>query len=77
MSLAGLGKNELAVRLAAAVSTEWDSIGVDIQVQFWNALLNRYIGAAKQSLEDADLEREWNQGRSLPFDEAVALALDQ
>ena len=77
MSLAGLGKNELALRFAAAVRAEWDRIGVDIRVRFWDALLERYIGAAKQSMAVEDFERESSKGRNLPFDEAVTLGLGQ
>jgi non-specific serine/threonine protein kinase len=76
MSLAGLGQKERAVRFAAAVRAEWDRIGVDIQVPFWDALQDRYIGSAKRGLEPEDYEREWSKGRSMSFDDAVTLALD-
>jgi non-specific serine/threonine protein kinase len=75
MSLAGLGEKELAVRFAAAVRAEWDRIGVDIRVKFWDALLDRYIGAARQAMTAEDYQEEWSKGRSMPFDEAVTLAL--
>jgi hypothetical protein len=75
MSLAGLGKKEVAVRLAAAVLAEWERIGVDIQVRFWDALLERYIGATKASMKVEDLERVWAAGRKMTFDEAITFAL--
>lgn len=74
MSLAGLCEKELAVRLTAAVLGEWQRIGVDIQVRFWDALLERYIGTAKRSMKVEDVEREWAQGRNMTFDEAITLA---
>lgn len=77
MSLAGLGQRELAVRLAGAVRAEWDRSGIDIHVRFWDALLDRYIGAAQRSMSAEDYEREWSQGRSMSFEQTVARALDQ
>jgi tetratricopeptide (TPR) repeat protein len=77
MSLAGLGKKELAIRYAAAVRAEWDRIGVDIQVPFWDALLDRYVGVAKRSMEVRHFEKEWSKGRNMSFDEVVSLALSQ
>lgn len=47
MSLAGLCEKELAVRHAAAALVNAKRIGVDVQVRFWDALLERYIGGAK------------------------------
>jgi predicted ATPase len=76
MSLAGLGKKELAVQLAGAVRAEWDRLAIDVHVRFWDALLDRYIGAAKQNLGTTDSEAAWAKGRSIPFEEAVALALE-
>lgn len=76
MSLAGLGEAELAVQLAGAVRAEWDRIGVDLHVRFWDALLDRYIDAAKQSLGTQASDREWNRGRDISFDTAVTLALE-
>ena len=46
VSAAGLCEKELAVRHAAAVLGEWQRIGVDIQVRFWDLYSSRYIGAA-------------------------------
>jgi hypothetical protein len=75
MSLAGLGDKERAIQFAAAVSAEWGRMGVDIQVRFWDALIDRYVGTAKRSLAVKDAEQAWNKGLRIPFEEAVALAL--
>jgi hypothetical protein len=76
MSLAGLGKKELAVQLAGSVRAEWDRLALDVHVQFWDALLDRYIGAAKHGMGTRDSEMAWNKGRSTSFEDAVALALE-
>ena len=79
MSLAGLGlarQLQVAIQLAGAVKAEWDRLGVDIHVRFWDALLDRYLGGARRALGTEDFEREWNKGRELSFDDAVKLALE-
>ena len=65
----------VALQLAGAVKAEWDRLGADIHVRFWDELLERYLGAARQSLPIEHYEREWNKGRELTFDDAVKLAL--
>jgi hypothetical protein len=65
----------LAIQLAGAVSAEWDRLGADIHVRFWDALLDRYLGAAERTLGNEAAETERNKGRALSFDEAVKLAL--
>jgi predicted ATPase len=76
MSLAGLGQLRQGVLLAAAAKAEWDRIGADIHIRFWDELLERYIGSAKKSLSEEELESTINKGHSLSFDEAVSLALE-
>ncbi len=51
-------------------------MGMDIHVRFWDALLDRYFGAAKQALGTEGYEMEWNKGRELSLDDAVTLALE-
>ena len=76
MSLAGLGESKLAIQLGSAVKAEWDRLGVDIHVRFWDALLDRYLDATKQALGTEDFKREWDKGRELSFETAVKLALE-
>ncbi len=74
MSLAGQGEPQRALVLAAAVEALWQSLGTSISVAFWDALLERYIGVARDRLgENAD--EAWAEGRALAFDDAVELAL--
>ncbi|HZE68943.1 MAG TPA: protein kinase [Pyrinomonadaceae bacterium] len=76
MSLAGLGRANLTLELAGAVKAEWDRLGADIHVRFWDDLLDRYIGSAKHALGTESSEKEWRKGRELSFDDAVKLALE-
>jgi predicted ATPase/class 3 adenylate cyclase len=74
MAAAGNGDPKLALRLAGAVAALWESLGTTISVAFWDALLERFVGAARAELaEEADAV--WAEGRALPFDDAVELAL--
>ncbi len=75
MALAGQGDRERGIRLAAAASAVLAELGVQISIAFWDALLERYIGTAREELGAAG-DAAWEEGRQLPFDAAVALALD-
>jgi hypothetical protein len=75
MAAAGNGDPERALRLAGAVEALWDSLGTSIHVRFWDALLEGYLGPAREQL-GADAGRAWAEGRALEFDEAVELALE-
>ena len=73
MAAAGNGEAERALRLAGAVEALWESLGTDLHVAFWDALLERYIGAAREQL-GAEAGAAWAAGRALVFEEAVELA---
>ena len=75
MSEAGEGDPRRALVLAGSVEALWESLGLSISVAFWDALLERYLGPARERLgEDADAA--WAEGRALAFDDAVTLALE-
>jgi len=74
MAAAGRGDLRRGIRLAAAVEALWESLGTTFSVRFWDALLERYIGAARTAL-GADANTHWNEGRELAFEDAVELAL--
>jgi hypothetical protein len=74
MASASTGEREYGVRLAAAVEAFWESIGLEIDVPFWTALLERHIAAARAQLGTRG-ETIWSDGRTLALDDAVALAL--
>jgi predicted ATPase/class 3 adenylate cyclase len=63
-----------AVRLAASAAALWESLGMSISVPFWDELLERYIGSAREAL-GAEADAVWAEGRTLAFEDAVELAL--
>jgi non-specific serine/threonine protein kinase len=75
MSLAGLGDHAGALRLAGATQAEWDRLGADPHMRFWDALLEREIGAARRALDEGAAARAWAEGRALTFDECCRIAL--
>ena len=75
MSLSGLGQPELALRLGGAVEAEYERIGSTLRVRFWDALLTKHFGTAREALGAAEAARAWAAGRATPFDEAVGQAL--
>jgi predicted ATPase len=75
MSEAGSGNPRRGVVLAASVEALWESLGVSLSVAFWDALLERYLGPARETLGD-DYDAVRAEGRALDFDDAVELALE-
>ncbi len=75
MAKSGQGDSARALELAASVEALWRSLGTDLHIAFWDRLLERYLGQARDALgAGADAAR--TQGLGLAFDDAVALALD-
>jgi predicted ATPase/class 3 adenylate cyclase len=73
MAAAGAGDARLALLLAASVEALWESLGISLSVEFWDRLLERYIGDARRAL-GPEAELVWAEGRTLTFDDAVELA---
>ncbi len=74
MSAAGKGDWARGVRLAAAGYALWESIGFTPSVPFWNALLDRHIGAARDRL-GSEGDAVFAEGHAMSFEDAVSLAL--
>jgi predicted ATPase/class 3 adenylate cyclase len=74
MAAAGNGDAKLALRLAGAVAALWESLGTSISVAFWDALLERFVGAARAELGH-EADAVWAEGQGLTFDDAIELAL--
>jgi len=74
MSLSGLGRHEVALRLAGAAKGEWARIGADVHMRFWDALMDRHFEASRRAL-GAEAGGAWDAGFELPFEKAMALAL--
>ena len=75
MSLAGLGQSRLALQLGGAVDAEWQGLGAEIRIRFWDALLDRYFNRARQALGEPAAAEAWREGQAMSFDEAIAQAL--
>ena len=76
MSLAGLGNFEPAEILGAAVQAEMNRLGADVHVPFWDALLDKYLGAARRNLATDAIEFARREGTSMSFENAIAMGLD-
>ena len=74
MSEAGAGNPRRAIVLAGSVAALWESLGLSISIAFWDALLERYLGPAREALGD-EYGAVRAEGRALEFDDAVELAL--
>jgi len=74
MSLACLGDAHTAVRLQAAVRAELARHGINLQIQFWDALVDRYFVPARAAL-GAEAEAVAKAGSALAFEDAVEEAL--
>jgi hypothetical protein len=75
MSLGGLGKPRDALRLVSAAKAEWQRIGVDLHIKFWDQLLDRYLGMAREGIDPSAADLAWSEGSGIVFDQAIALAL--
>ena len=76
MSLAGLGQSEPALRLAGAVKAEWERLGVDPHMRFWDELLEQYLGKARAALTSEAAKKAHELGRQISFEEAIQKALN-
>jgi len=75
MAAAGLGNGERALVLGGAASAIFAGTGTEIEVPFWNALIDRFLGVARGSLPADEAESAWEAGRALSFERAVEEAL--
>jgi predicted ATPase/class 3 adenylate cyclase len=73
MASAGLGKPERALRIAGAADAQLRSLGQNFSVPFWEALLERHLGAARTAL-GAEADAAWLAGQRLTLEAAVAEA---
>jgi len=76
MSLAGLGQSERALQLAAAVTAEWKRLGINPHMRFWDELLDRYLGKARELLPLSAVAVADKAGRFLAFEQAIEMALN-
>jgi hypothetical protein len=75
MSLAGMGQGEKALRLQGAIEAERDALRSNVSIDFWNQLIERYIGAAEKRLGPEATAAEKQIGRSMTLEAAIEYAL--
>ena len=61
----------------AAAVAEWGRIGAAPSIRFWNELLEHNLGTARARLDAAAVARAEAEGRAMPFDRAVEIALGE
>jgi tetratricopeptide (TPR) repeat protein len=74
MASAGNGDAHRAVRLAASVEALFESLGLWTSTPFWDELLAKHIGAAREAL-GAGADAVWAEGRAMALDDAISVAL--
>ena len=74
MASAGSGDAYRALRLAASVEALFESLGLWTSTPFWDELLEKHIGAARDALGD-EADAVWAEGCAMAFDDAVGVAL--
>jgi predicted ATPase/class 3 adenylate cyclase len=76
MAAAGNGRPAFALRLAGAADAEFEALAIDLSgIEFWSALLTRYLGGAREELGPTPASTAWGEGRRTRFEDAIALAL--
>jgi tetratricopeptide (TPR) repeat protein len=75
MAAAANGDPRRALLLCGSVEALWESLGTSPAVGFWDALLERYTESARAEL-GSEASAVWDEGRALPFEDAVELALN-
>ena len=76
MAKAGVGESARALELAASVEALWRSLGTDLHVAFWDGCSSA-TSARPGPRWDRRPTRRALADSSLPFDDAVALALQE
>ena len=74
MASADGGDAHRSLRLLAAVDALLESVGLWASTPFWDALLEHHVAAARTAL-GADADAVWQEGRAMPLEDAVRLAM--
>ena len=75
MALAGLGRDEDALRLEAAIDATWEELGVAARPRVVETWRERDLGAARARLGEPRASAASEEGRSMTWEQAVELAL--
>jgi len=75
MAIAGLGRDEDALRLEAAIDAEWKELGVIARPRVLETWRERDLGAARARLAEPRATSASEQGRTMTWEQAIELAL--
>ncbi len=76
MALTGMSQLERALRLDGAATAYRQELGGEFSVPFWDALLAKYLGRAKEQLGPKASAAAWEEGKRMDFQDAVAYAVN-
>jgi predicted ATPase/class 3 adenylate cyclase len=75
MAAAGLGRDEDAIRLEAAVDVKWEELGVAARPRVLETWRERDLGAARARLGEPRATAAYEEGQAMTWEQAVELAL--
>jgi predicted ATPase/DNA-binding SARP family transcriptional activator len=68
MAAAGLDRPRRALILGGGATAEMDLLGIDLStMRFWTALLDRYLGNAREQLGPVAAAAAWHEGQQMEF----------
>ena len=73
MALAGLGRDEDALRLEAAIDATWEELGVAVRPRVVETWRERDLGGARARLGEPRASAVFEEGRKMSWDQAVEL----
>ncbi len=76
MALAGMSQPERALRLDGAATAYRQELGAVVSVPFWDPLVAKYLGRAKEQLGPKASAAALEEGRQMVFHRAVEYALN-
>jgi tetratricopeptide (TPR) repeat protein len=75
MATAGLGRDEDALRLEAAVDAKWEELGVAARPRVLEGWRERDLGAARARLGESRAQAAFDEGRAMTWEQAIEFAL--
>jgi len=75
MAAAGLGRDEDALRLEAAIDATWEELGVAVRPRVIESWRERDLGAARARLGEPRATAALEEGRAMTWEQAVELVL--
>ena len=73
MALAGLGRDEDALRLEGAIDATWEELGVAARPRVVETWRERDLGGARARLGESRASALFEEGRKMKWDQAVEL----